>query len=385
MNTAELEDRYSVGLYPLKPVTIVSGKGAKLTGEDGKEYLDFGASYGVCNVGHCNPAVVEAIRRQAGELMFVSATYPTPLRARLQERIASLMPPGLDRVFLCNSGTEAVEAALKFARYVTKRDRIVAMKRAFHGRTLGALSATFKKEYRDGFGTLLPVDFISYNEPSEVAAAVTKETAAVIVEPVQGEGGVHQATPEFMRALESACRERGALLIVDEIQTGFGRTGKMFALEHTGVRPDIVCVAKSMGGGFPIGAMVTRKEHCVLPKAAHGSTFGGNPLACAAALAAIDFIQEHKLWEQAEKLGSQIMSELRAANLSAVREIRGKGLMIGIELKQKAQPYLSKLLDKGFLAIPAGANVLRLLPPLVITEDELGQGISILKEVLAGE
>jgi acetylornithine/LysW-gamma-L-lysine aminotransferase len=218
-----------------------------------------------------------------------------------------------------------------------------------------------------------------------VAAAVTKETAAVIVEPVQGEGGVHQATPEFMRALESACRERGALLIVDEIQTGFGRTGKMFALEHTGVRPDIVCVAKSMGGGFPIGAMVTRKEHCVLPKAAHGSTFGGNPLACAAALAAIDFIQEHKLWEQAEKLGSQIMSELRAANLSAVREIRGKGLMIGIELKQKAQPYLSKLLDKGFLAIPAGANVLRLLPPLVITEDELGQGISILKEVLAGE
>jgi len=376
---------HSVGLYPLKPVTIVSGKGAKLFSEDGKEYLDFGASYGVGNVGHCAPPVVEAIRRQAGELLFVSATYPNPVRAKLQQKLASIMPEGLDRVFLCNSGTEAVEAAFKFARFVTKRERIVAMKRAFHGRTFGALSATFKKEYREGFGTLLPVDFISFNEPSEVAKAVTSDTAAVIVEPVQGEGGVHPATPEFLKAIESACRDKGALFILDEIQTGFGRTGKMFAMEHTGVRPDIVCLAKSLGGGFPIGAMVTTKERCILPKAAHGSTFGGNPLACAAALAAIDMIQEQKLWEKAERLGNIVLSELNAAKLPAVREIRGKGLMIGIELKQKSAPYLSKLVEKGLLAMPAGVNVIRLLPPLVISEEELRQGISILKDVLSTE
>jgi acetylornithine/LysW-gamma-L-lysine aminotransferase len=385
MNTAQLEEMHSVGLYPLKPVTIVSGKGAKLYSEDGKEYLDFGASYGVGNVGHCAQPVVDAIRRQAGELLFVSATYPNPVRAKLQQKLASIMPEGLDRVFLCNSGTEAVEAAFKFARFVTKRERIVAMKRAFHGRTFGALSATFKKEYREGFGTLLPVDFISFNEPSEVAKAVTSDTAAVIVEPVQGEGGVHPATPEFLKAIESACRDKGALFILDEIQTGFGRTGRMFAMEHTGARPDIVCLAKSLGGGFPIGAMVTTKERCILPKAAHGSTFGGNPLACAAALAAIDMIQEIKLWERAEKLGNIVLSELNAAKLSAVREIRGKGLMIGIELKQKSAPYLSKLVERGLLAMPAGVNVIRLLPPLVISEEELRQGISILKEVLSSE
>jgi acetylornithine/LysW-gamma-L-lysine aminotransferase len=384
MNTAELEQRYSVGVYPLKPVTIVSGKGARLFSEDGREFLDFGASFGVGNLGHCEPAVVEAIRKQAGELMFIPATYPNPVRARLQERLASLMPAGLDRVFLTNSGTEAVEAALKFARFATKRERIVAMKRAFHGRTFGALSATFKPDYREGFGTLLPVDFVSFNDPGEVAEAVTAETAAVIVEPVQGEGGVHPASPEFLRAVEKACRDKGALFILDEVQTGFGRTGRMFALEHTGARPDIVCVAKSLGGGFPVGAMVTTEERCVLPKTAHGSTFGGNPLACAAALAAIDVITERRLWERAERLGARIMSELRSAALPQVREVRGLGLMVGIELRQKSAPYLSALLEKGLLAIPAGQNVVRLLPPLVITDGELDRGISILKEVLAG-
>lgn len=384
LNAAELEEAYSVGCYALKPVDIVSGSGATLRARDGREYLDFGASYGACNVGHCNPAVVEAVRRQAGELMFISATYPNERRALLQERLASMMPAGLDRVFLCNSGTEAVEAALKFARFVTKRQRFVAMKRAFHGRTFGALSATFKGEYREGFGELLPVDFISYNEPAEAVGAITDSTAAVILELVQGEGGVHPARSEFLDAVSRACREKGALLIVDEIQTGFGRTGKMFALEHFGATPDIVCLAKSLGGGFPVGAMVTRKEHCVLPKAAHGSTFGGNPLACAAALAAIGYIQENRLWERAAALGKLLMEELSAANLPPVREVRGLGLMVGIELKQKSAPYLSRLLEKGVLAMPAGVNVVRLLPPLVMSGEELRRGIAVLKEVLAG-
>ncbi len=384
MNTAELEEAFSVGCYALKPVNIVSGRGAILRSDDGREYLDFGASFGACNVGHCNPAVVEAVRKQAGELMFISATYPNAIRARLQEKIGSIMPAGLDRVFLCNSGTEAVEAALKFARFVTKRQRFVAMKRAFHGRTFGALSATFKGEYREGFGELLPVDFISYNESSDAEGAITNETAAVILELVQGEGGVHPARPEFLDAVSRACREKGALLIVDEIQTGFGRTGRMFAMEHFGAAPDIVCLAKSLGGGFPIGAMVTRKEHCVLPKAAHGSTFGGNPLACAAARAAIGVIEQDRLWERAAALGKILMEELSSADLPPVREIRGLGLMIGLELRHKSAPYLAKLLEKGVLAMPAGANVIRLLPPLVMSEEQLRRGMAVLKDVLAG-
>jgi acetylornithine/LysW-gamma-L-lysine aminotransferase len=258
------------------------------------------------------------------------------------------------------------------------------MKRAFHGRSLGALSATFKKDYREGFGKLLPVDFVSFNDPAAVTEAVTGETAAVIVEPVQGEGGVHPVTKEFLDAAAKACRDKGALLILDEVQTGFGRTGRMFALEHFGARPDILCVAKSLGGGFPIGAMVTTKERCVLPRTAHGSTFGGNPLSCAAALAAIDVITERRLWERAERLGGRLVSELSAAALPPVREIRGLGLMVGLELREKAAPYLSRLLEKGVLAMPAGLTVIRLLPPLVITDDEMARGISVLKEVLSG-
>jgi len=382
-----LEDSFRSGVTPKRNLAIVKGSGSVLWDTTGKQYLDLGASYGVCNIGHCHPKVVDAVKEQLERIQYISPTFYNDMRARLQERLISVSPGDLRKVFLCNSGTEAVESAFKFARGHTGRTRIVAAKRSFHGRTMGALSATWTKKYRERFEPLVPdFDFVSYGDLEELKDTVSERTAAVILEPVQGEGGVHPAPEGYLKGVRDICDDNGALLIIDEIQTGLGRTGRMFAIEHFDVVPDIMTVAKSLGGGLPVGAMVAREEICDLPPGSHGSTFSGSPICCAAALATLDVIIEENLPFKAQALGEHVLKRLERFKESAkvVRSVRGLGLMIGIELKKKAGSYLNALLDSGVLALPAGATVIRLLPPLTITMNQLDAGLLILENVLGG-
>jgi acetylornithine/LysW-gamma-L-lysine aminotransferase len=304
-------------------------------------------------------------------------------RAALLEKFVSLAPAGLNRVYLCNSGTEAVEAALKFARIKTGRPETVAAMRGFHGRTMGALSATWEKKYREPFEPLVPgFKHIAYNDLAALDGAVTDKTAAVILEVVQGEGGVRPGTPEFLRGAERLCQERGALLILDEVQTGFGRTGQRFACQHLDLHPDLLCLAKSMAGGFPMGAVLFGDRVGPLPSQVHGSTFGGNPLACAAALAALDYLEGQHLADRAAELGTWFMERLKQMQSPLIREVRGLGLMVGIELKHKVTPYLQALMAQGVLALPAGLTVMRFLPPLVISQEQLATVAQTVEAVL---
>jgi acetylornithine/LysW-gamma-L-lysine aminotransferase len=273
---------------------------------------------------------------------------------------------------------------MKFARMATRRTRIVAAMRGFHGKTLGALSATWEKKYRDPFAPLVPdVVHAPYNSPAEFAAAIDERTAAVLLEPVQGEGGVRPATPEFFRAARKACDERGALLIVDEVQTGFGRTGRMFACEHFDVVPDILTMAKGIAGGVPMGAIGLGPRIGALEKLSHTSTFGGNPLACAAAAAAIDALLDGGLVAQAAEKGAYFLDRLRALASPRIREVRGVGLMIGVELKEKAGPFAQAMMRDGVLVLLAGTTVLRFLPPLVISREQIDAAVSALDRALA--
>ncbi len=386
MNTVDdivtCELRHAAGVYAKQPLVIVRGEGALLYDFEGKAYLDCTSGHGVANLGHSHPKIIAAIVEQSTRLITLFETYCNDQRAELMARITRLVP-GLDRVFLCNSGAEAVEASLKFARLSTGRTNIVAAKRAFHGRTYGALSATFNPKYRQAFEPLLPgFSHVPFNNPHALDEAVDENTAAVILEPVQGEGGVYPADPDYLNTARRICTERGALLIADEVQSGFGRTGKMFAIEHSGVIPDLLACAKSLAGGVPMGAVLIGSQVKNLTPGVHASTFGGNPLACAVASATIQAIQEENLPRQAAEKGEYLLRQLRNITSPWIREVRGLGLMIGIELKRKASPYLRALQERHILALQAGISVIRLLPPLVITYDQLNTLVSALAEVL---
>jgi acetylornithine/LysW-gamma-L-lysine aminotransferase len=379
----DIETKHASGTYAKQPLVFVRGQGASLFDADGVEYLDCSSGHGAANLGHAHPKVAEAIYKQALTLITLFETFPNDKRAELMQKITSLVD-GLDRVFLCNSGTEAVEAALKFSRLSTGRKNVVAAMRAFHGRTFGSLSATFNKKYRDGFEPLVPgFSHVAYNNIEALDKAVTSETAAVILEVVQGEGGVYPADPEYIQAARRICDERGALLIIDEIQTGFGRTGKMFAVQHVGVIPDLLTCAKSLAGGVPMGAVLIGHNVNNLRPGVHSSTFGGNPLACAAAVAALTAIEEEDLAGQAAAKGKYLMDKLKQIQSPYIREVRGMGLMVGIEMKQKVAPYLRELQDLHIIALNAGMTVVRLLPPLVITYEQLDHLADALAEVLA--
>lgn len=369
--------------YPKRDLTFARGFLATLWDIEGNEYVDCGASFGVGNLGHCNPAVVEAIVRQSGDLIHVGGTFGSPAKQAFIETLLSVAPPNLTRAFLSNSGSEAVEAAIKFARASTKRTKVVAAMRGFHGRTMGSLSATWKREFREGFEPLVPgFEHVPYNDADALTAAVDQQTAAVILEAVQGEGGVYVASPEYLPVAREVCERQGALLILDEVQTGMGRTGRMFAVERWGVEPDVITLAKSLAGGVPIGATLTTAAVESRFSGSHNSTFGGNALACAAGVAAIDYTVRERLWERAESLGNRAMETLRAVDSPVVREVRGLGLMIGIELKEKATPHLQALAARGVLAIGSGTNVIRLLPPLVIPEDQWEYAVEAIGKVL---
>ncbi|XOB98080.1 [LysW]-aminoadipate semialdehyde transaminase LysJ [Deinococcota bacterium DY0809b] len=385
-NWLEIEKRHDSGVYNKHELVIVRGKGARVWDVEGREYIDCVGGYGVANVGHSNPAVVKAIQEQAETLMILPQTLPSAKRAEFYQTLTRLTPEGLVRVFPTNSGTESVEGALKFARAATGRKKFISTMRAFHGRTFGSVSLTWEKKYRQPFEPVVgPVEFVPYNDAEALKAAVDEETAAVIIEPVQGEGGVRPARPEFLQAAREVTREKGALLVLDEIQTGFGRTGRLFALEHYGVVPDILTLAKGIGGGMPMGAIVmTDAVADGMPKGGHGTTFGGNPLAMAAGVAAMRYIEENRLWERAAELGEWFMEALRRIGSPRVREVRGKGLMVGVELKEKSAPYITRLeREHGVLTLAAGPTVIRFLPPLVIEKADLERVVEAVREVLA--
>lgn len=383
MNYREIEDRYSTGVYFKRDAVIVRGAGARVWDDQGREYIDCVGGHGSANIGHCNPAVVHAVEQQARTLLTCTEVFYNDARARMLAKLASVTPPGLDRIFLTNSGAESVEAAFKFARMATGRTEIIACMRGFHGRTMGALSATWDPKYREPFMPLVPgFKHVPYDNAAAVREAITDQTAAIIVEVVQGEGGVRPGSTEYFAELSDICRERGVLLIVDEIQTGFGRTGALFACEHYNLTPDILCLAKSIAGGLPMGAIAIGPRVQNVIKLAHGSTFGGNPLACAAGVATIDYIVENDLPGRARELGTYFVERLRAIRSDAIREVRGLGLMVGVELRQKATPYLKALMDRGVLALPAGTTVVRFLPPLVISREDLDQVVDRFAEAV---
>lgn len=382
MTTADAEERHALGVYARRGITLVRGENAFVWDDDGNRYIDCVAGHGSANIGHANPRVAAAVAAQALRFTACSNVFFNDARAAYLDLLIDAAPPPLVRAFLCNSGAEAVEAAIKFARHATGRTEIVSTFRAFHGRTLGALSTTHNPAYRENAGPLPPgVVFVPYNDPAAIAAAVTDATAAVILEVVQGEGGVHPGTREFLLAVQRVCREQGALLIVDEVQTGFGRTGRMFAFEHAGLEPDMVCLAKSMAGGLPMGGVLCSPRVIIAP-GLHGTTFGGNPVVCAAAQATLEFIRETGVIEAAAEKGEYLGDRLTAIVSPRIREVRRLGLMVGIDLREKAKPFIDRLQAAGVLAMPAGPTVLRLLPPLTIGYAELDQVAATLRDVL---
>ncbi|MFT5504282.1 MAG: acetylornithine/LysW-gamma-L-lysine aminotransferase [Gammaproteobacteria bacterium] len=378
----QLELDNGVPLQPKRDLVAVRGKGALLFDDSDVEYIDCVGGIGVASVGHCHPKVVEAIQRQAAQLITCPNIMYNDVRSNLLQKLIEVTPASLTRAYLCNSGAESIEAALKFARLHTGRPNFITAMRGFHGRTMGAVSATYTPKYREPFEPLIPgFSYVPFNKIEKLDQAVTDQTAAVMFEIIQGEGGVNPIDADYLQATQKICRERGALLIVDEIQTGFCRTGKMFASNHYDLQPDMMCLAKALGGGMPIGATLINNE-IAIGIGQHGTTFGGNPLACAAALAAIDVYQTEKLDQRAAELGAYFEQQLDISSLSQVRSLRRMGLMIGIELKQKVQDKLAELLERKIIALPAGPNVIRLLPPLVIEKEQIDIVVKNLREIL---
>jgi len=381
MRTQELEQTYELAVYPRRDIVVVRGRGARLFDENGREYIDCAANVGVSNIGHGNQTVARAMHDQYLTLGNCYSMFYSPVRAHLAQKLASLAPGKLNRVFFCNSGAEANEAAIKFARSSTGRQEIIAAMRGFHGKTMGALAATWGPEYQKPFAPMLPgLKHVPYNNLAKLEAALGDNTAAVLLEVVQGEGGVRVGDKGYFQKVREMCDAHGILLIIDEVQTGFGRTGTLFACEQF-VEPDMLCLAKSLAGGIPMGAVLCN-DRIKVPVKSHTSTFGGNPTACAAALATIEVIEKEGLVEKSRTLGEYFLKELGRIESSKIREIRGLGLMLGIELKEKAGPYVQQLTDKGIIVLLAGATVIRLLPPLVITKEEIDTVVEALNDTL---
>ncbi len=378
----QLEDAHSSGVYIKRDLQIVRGEGATLWDADGNQYIDLVGGQGAGNLGHKHPAILDAIQAQAQQLIVCNELFHNPVRATYQAELCKVA--NMERVFLCNSGAEANEGAIKFARILTGRTKIIATMRGFHGRTNGALSATWNKAYRKPFEPLLPdVMHVPYNKAERMEKAIDDSTAAVLLEAVQGEGGVHPAEVGYLRAVKELCDEHGALFIIDEVQTGFGRTGTLFAHFQDEVQPDILTLAKSIAGGVPMGAILLRDGLGPIPPGTHGSTFGGNPLACATGLATLDVLQNSGIVEHAYQHGAEMRAYFQEKlSPDIVRDVRGRGYMFGIELRTKITHVLPALQQRGVVALPAGSTVLRLLPPLVIEPTDLEHAAEIIVDVV---
>jgi acetylornithine/LysW-gamma-L-lysine aminotransferase len=385
----EKEDNIMASIYWKRPLVITKGHGAILTDVNGRDYIDCTGNYGVAIVGYCHPKVVKAIKNQAERLTSCHGTFYNEARTEFLERLLTITPNQLNRVFLSNSGAETVEFAFKLVRKNTGKKEIIAMMGGFHGKTMGALSATWNKKYRIPFEPLVPgFKHVPFGNIEAIENSITDQTAAIIIEPIQGESGINLPPKDFIPSLRELCYDRDILLIMDEIQTGLGRTGKMFAFEHWKVEPDILCLSKAIAGGIPMGVTIARDEIMSSMKIGdHSSTFGGNPIACAAAKATLDVIIEEKLPEKAAKKGSYLMGKLEdiVNKYRIVREARGMGLMMGLELRFDILKILLSSIDRGVLFLDAGRNIVRMLPPLVIQKNQLTEAISILDEVLGEE
>jgi len=383
----EKEDRYGANVYAKRPIVLARGRGATLWDIDGVEYIDCTGGYGTCIVGYGHPEVVKAVNRQLRLLTSCHGYAYNETRAELLELIAEISPKGLDKSFLSNSGAEAVECALKLARKYTGKRKILAAIGGYHGKTIGSLSATWNPKYRRGLEPLLEgVTHIPYGRVDDrVYGEVDDETAAIIVEPIQGEGGVRIPPPDYLKALRDLCDEKGILLIFDEVQTGFGRTGKIFACEHWNVAPDILCAAKGWAGGLPIGITISSEEVMgSLGRGEHTSTYGGNPVVASAALASIRVLLREKLHERASRLGTYLLGKLKAleSKYSIVREARGLGLMAALELRFDVYDVIMGAMERRILVLDAGRNVVRLLPPLVIKKKQIDRVVQVLDELV---
>ena len=383
------EEEFMGNLYQKFPVTIRKGKGSIVWDESGKEYIDCMGGYGVALVGHRNERVVKALREQLDEIITVHGSMYNTTRLRFLKKLISMAPEGLSQVHLNNSGAEAVETAIKFARKYTGKKHMVAMRGSYHGKSMGALSLTFNPKYRKSFAPLVDkVEFVPFGNTDALQNAVNDETAMVIMEPIQGESGIHVAPEGFLQEARKICDKRGALLVFDEIQCGLGRTGRMWACEHWNTIPDILCIAKGIAGGVPMGATLVKPEIIAsMSKGEHSSTFGGNPLACAAASAAITSLKEDALIDNAAFVGGILIDGLKklAKKHSIIREVRGMGLMIGVELKFDVKDILMDGIKKGVLLLYSGRNVLRFLPPLSISQVQVQKVLGILDELLSME
>jgi LysW-gamma-L-lysine/LysW-L-ornithine aminotransferase len=384
-----IENRYLANVFSKKPVVLTRGKGALVWDINGKEYLDCSTSYGVALLGHCHPKVVAAVQAQAEQLITCHSAYYNDRRAEFIKKLVKITPKGLDKAFLSNSGAESVECAIKLARKFTSKPEIIALMGAFHGKTMGALSATWDKKYREPFMPLVPeFKHVPPDNADKIREAITEKTAAVLMEPIRGEGGVRVPPDGYLQAVRQICDEKKVLLIFDEVQTSFGRTGKLFGCQNWNVTPDVMCLAKPFAGGLPIGITVA-KENIMssLKIGEHSTTFSGSPLVCAAGCAAIDALVEENLAEQALEIGSYLKSGLEClmAKHKIIKEVRGLGLMLGMELRFDVHNIILKSAEKGVLVLDAGRTVVRLLPPLVINKKQIDRVIKVLDEVLEEE
>ncbi|HEX2853991.1 MAG TPA: aspartate aminotransferase family protein [Opitutaceae bacterium] len=394
-NTAELYDAHVMKNYARAPLTLVRGKGTQVWDDAGKSYLDFTSGIAVSALGHCHPHWVTAVQRQAGELIHTSNLFRHPNQGELARRLVSYAGPG--RVFFCNSGAEADEALIKLARLHGMRKaggeeakcyKIICAKNAFHGRMFGGMSATPQEKIQKGFRPLVPgFAFGELNNLQSFADLIDEGTAAIFVETIQGESGVNPCTPEFLLGLRRLCDQHNLLLLADEVQCGIGRTGKFYAFEHAGVRPDAIAMAKGLGGGFPIGAIwVGERAAELFQPGSHGTTFGGTPLACAAALAVLDVIEREQLLAHVTRASGpwiDALTQLAKQFSPQIVAVRGRGFLVGVQLAGDVAPYVAALRERGLLATPSGGNVIRLLPPLNASTDELARSVEIFRSVLA--
>jgi len=383
------EDNYLGNLYQRFPVTIEKGQGSHVWDVNNKEYIDCMGGYGVALVGHRNERVVNAIKAQIGKILTVHSSFYNKTREEFLENLIKVAPKGLSQVHLNNSGAESVEAAIKFARKFSGKKGMVAMKGSYHGKSMGALSLTFNPKYRESFQPLVEkVSFSSYGNIDELRATVDSDTAFVILEPIQGESGIHVPPDSFLHDVRKLCDENKILLIFDEIQSGLGRTGSMWAADHWKTVPDVMCIAKGIAGGVPMGVTLVRPDILsVMKKGEHSSTFGGNPLSCAAGTATIQALTQDGLIENAKNMGQKFqqgLNELKSRH-KIIREVRGKGLMIGVELKFEVKDILMEGIKNGLLLLYSGRNILRFLPPLVISEDDITKTLKILDILLTNE
>lgn len=384
-----IDNRYLANVFSKKQIVITRGKGAILWDINGKEYIDCASSYGVGALGHCHPKIVAAIKSQVEQLITCHSCYYNDKRAEFIEKLVKITPEGLDKAFLSNSGAETVECAIKLARKATGKQEVIALMGAYHGKTMGALSLTWDKKYRDPFMPLVPeIKHVPADNIDKLREAITEKTAAVIMEPIRGEGGIRVPQDGYLQKVREICNQKGVLLIFDEVQTGFGRTGKLFGCQNWGVKPDIMCLAKPFAGGLPIGITIaTESIMSTFKIGEHSTTFSGSPLVCAAGCAAIDALLEEKLAEKAELNGKYFKTKLEAliAKHKIVKEVRGLGLMLGMELRYDVYGVILKAIQKGVLVIDAGRTVIRLLPPLVITKEQIDRVVAVLDEALGEE